>query len=254
MIDLAPLPHDRRNFVHKRIGRAVGGFVSSGFNPVAALGGFLASDRPPARNTVPRSQTARPSVRSAAGRRLGQRLKFTGTRNVGTPGTGMQLAGQRGECPGLFSIKNPVGPGCIDLGALPPGGDPATTPGFGGAGGPSGATVMGQFGAALVPGSRIIDRADCTFGGTVRGMVVGSDGLCYNKSQISNKERMWPVGRRPLLTGGDMAAISKAARAAGRLERTTKRLQKIGLMKRPAKGPSRRQIAAEVRTEMHHSK
>ncbi len=101
---------------------------------------------------------------------------------------------------------------------------------------------MGRYGAALVPGSRIIDRAEC-----IRGMVVGDDGLCYNKSQIKNSERMWPKGRRPLLTGGDMAAISKAARAAGRLERTTKRLQKIGLMKKPSRGPTRRQVAA------HHS-
>ncbi len=101
---------------------------------------------------------------------------------------------------------------------------------------------MGRYGAALVPGGRTIVRSEC-----IRGMIVGDDGLCYNKSQIKNSERMWPKGRRPLLTGGDMAAISKAARAAGRLERTTKRLQKIGLMKKPSRSPSRKQVAA------HHS-
>jgi len=105
---------------------------------------------------------------------------------------------------------------------------------------PIGDTVMGQYGAGEVPGNHVINRAVCR-----RGMVLGSDGVCYNRSQISNKERAWPRGRRPLLTGGDMRAISTAARAGKRLEGATKRLQKIGLMKKPA---SRRSIAAR-----HHA-
>jgi len=104
---------------------------------------------------------------------------------------------------------------------------------------------MGRYGAGLVPGSIIIDRAVC-----LKGMVLGDDGLCYNRAQISNKQREWPRGRRPLLTGGDMRAISIAAAAGARLERTAKRLQKIGLMKKPNRGPTRRQIAAEI----HHAK
>ena len=91
-----------------------------------------------------------------------------------------------------------------------------------------GAAVMGRYGAALEPGSQIVDRAIC-----LKGMQLGDDGLCYNKSQISNKQRMWPAGRKPLLSGGDMAAIQKAARAARRLEGTTKRLQRMGMMKKP---------------------
>lgn len=93
---------------------------------------------------------------------------------------------------------------------------------------PIGEAVMGRYGAGLVPGSRIIDRAVC-----LRGMQLGNDGLCYNKGQISNKERMWPRGRRPLLTGGDMRAISIASRAATRLTNTAVRLQEIGLIKKP---------------------
>jgi len=104
--------------------------------------------------------------------------------------------------------------------------------------------VMGRYGAGLAPGNRVINRAVC-----LRGMQLGNDGVCYNKSQITNKERMWPAGRKPLLSGGDMRAISTAARAAGRLERTTKRLQKIGLMKKPA--PRRKQITSGS-TEHHH--
>jgi len=44
---------------------------------------------------------------------------------------------------------------------------------------------------------------------------------------------MWPQPRRPLLTGGDLNAISKASRAASRIERQTKRLQKLGMMRKP---------------------
>ena len=92
-----------------------------------------------------------------------------------------------------------------------------------------GEATMGRYGAALIPGSQIVDRATC-----LRGMQLGNDGLCYNRGQITNKQRMWPAGRKPLLTGGQMNAISIAARAAKRLEVTTKRLQRMGMMKKPA--------------------
>jgi len=107
-----------------------------------------------------------------------------------------------------------------------------------------GQAVMGRYGAGIAPGNKVINRAVC-----LRGMQLGNDGVCYNKSQISNKQRMWPAGRRPLLTGGQMRAISIAAAAGRRLERTTKRLQKIGLMKKPA--PRRKQITSGS-TEHHH--
>lgn len=221
---LAPfLPHDVRHFVHKRIIRGVTGFVSSGLNPVAGLGSFLAPA--PARNVQPRSQTARPSVRSAAGRQLATNVKFGG---IGTSLSRRRIsapASVSGPCPGLTSVVGPDGT-CIDLLALPPGGRPALTPQMGAA--PVGNATMGRFGAALVPGSRIIDRAVC-----LRGMVLGNDGLCYNSKGFRNSDRMWPRGRRPLLTGGDMRAISIASRAATRLTNTAVRLQKIGLIKKP---------------------
>ena len=92
-----------------------------------------------------------------------------------------------------------------------------------------GEAVMGRYGAAMVPGSKMIDRAVC-----LPGMVVANDGLCYNKSQIKNADREWPRGRRPLLTGGEMRAISVAHRAASKLEKTQKRLMAMGMLKKPA--------------------
>ena len=104
-----------------------------------------------------------------------------------------------------------------------------------------GEATMGRYGAALIPGSQIVDRATC-----LRGMQLGNDGLCYNKGQITNKQRMWPAGRKPLLSGGDMRAISTAARAGRRMELATKRLQRMGMMKKPARARAQHAHAKPV--------
>ena len=107
---------------------------------------------------------------------------------------------------------------------------------------------MGRYGAGLEPGSIEIQRAVC-----LKGMQLGNDGVCYNKSQITNKQRMWPAGRKPLLTGGDMRAISTAARAGRRMDLATKRLQKMGMMKKPVRrtGPTRHQALLEEHASKH---
>ncbi len=94
--------------------------------------------------------------------------------------------------------------------------------------GETGDAVMGRYGAAYFPGSMIIDRAVC-----LPGDVVGNDGLCYPKRSLKNSEREWPRGRRPLLTGGDMRAISIAHRAGARMTRAAGRLQDMGIIKKP---------------------
>lgn len=110
-----------------------------------------------------------------------------------------------------------------------------------------GEAVMGRYGAGYVPGGQPIVRKTC-----LPGDVLGNDSICYPKRAIRNSDRKFPRGRQPLLTGGEMRAISIAARAAGKFERTQKRLQKLGMIRKPARGASRRQIEAGVRTEMHH--
>lgn len=118
-----------------------------------------------------------------------------------------------------------AGSTCVDLTAALPFGDPL----FQSAGG---TPIMGRYGSAYVPGGRPITRKVC-----LPGDLVGDDGFCYSRGSITNKERMWPKGRQPLLTGGEMRAISIAARAAGKFERTQKRLQKLGMLKKPAARP-----------------
>jgi len=99
-----------------------------------------------------------------------------------------------------------------------------------------GPAVNGRYGAALVPAIRETSTRVCP-----RGTVLGNDGFCYNRRDLRNDEREWPRGRRPLLTGGEMRAISIAARAAGKLKTKTKQLQAMGMM---PKATSRRRLPA----------
>lgn len=100
-----------------------------------------------------------------------------------------------------------------------------------------GEAVMGRYGAALVPAMTSTTVHRCP-----RGAVLGNDGLCYNKRDLRRSDRMWVPGRKPLLTGGDLNAISKASRAAAKMKTQSKRLQKLGLLPKPKSGraPARR--------------
>lgn len=95
-----------------------------------------------------------------------------------------------------------------------------------GAGQELGEPVMGMHGAGTAPGIMAIERAVCG-----RKQVLGDDGVCYHKTQISNSKRMWPRGRRPLVTGGEMRAVAIASRAGARLDKATTRLRGMGLMR-----------------------
>lgn len=243
-------PGDVRGFVHKKIGRFVkkGIGIVSGLNiPVLSPLAGIAS------NIIPGGSSSAIPGRIASGRSL-----FSGglTNVLG------------GDCQPGF-IKTATGQ-CVSLGGLSPSIPPGTTPsGFPlPASAPgmqkflcrtlpdlskvcdvsfdSSQAVMGRFGAALQPAGFNTWVRRC-----LPGMKLGKDGLCYDK--ISNTDRMWPKGRAPLLTGGEMRCISKAASAAKKLERTEKRLRSMGMIKKlpsgsrkPAQLPAYRQPAVQV--------
>lgn len=235
------LTTERRYFVHKRLGRAALGFLEGGV--VGAARGFVASRprrlptrrsfsiAPPApRRPPPRSTTARPSALSAVEKEVGRRAKFGA--GFMRPGGGSiidqlhRFAPSAGKkCPPLMK-PNPVTGNCELFLGDRPGPDTRELPT--GPGVAIGEAIMGRYGAAYMPGSKIVDRAVC-----LPGDVVGDDGLCYPRSSLRNSQRAWPKGRRPLLTGGDMRAISTASRAATRMTRTAVRLQEMGLIKKP---------------------
>lgn len=140
------------------------------------------------------------------------------------PGAGLQ-APQGTGCSWPM-VRGPGGT-CIDLSALPPGGDPAVVgagsmpPASGGYADGYGDAVRGYYGVALQP--RVEARA-------VRkcppGMVLGKDNLCYES--LRKSARKWDPGMKPLMTGGDRKAIRRAASVAGKLKREQKRLKKAG--------------------------
>ena len=238
-------PGDARGFLHKSlIGRAVGGVAKRVISatPIGAaittgLGIARGFGRRAARPVAPRTTTARPSFSSSQGKETGRELKFGG---ADTRTAFPALA------PSPFVQRLPFVPGCdnnpgeSDRCCRLRNGDfndqrryQLECTGIAGTGTATGvgAAVMGRYGAALEPGVMMIERSVC-----LPGMNLGNDGLCYNKGAITNKQRQWPRGRRPLLTGGDMRAIGIAARAGSKLDRTTKRLRALGLMKALPKG------------------
>jgi len=201
-------PGDVRNFVHKRLIGAVTGGIGSlfgGGNPfTGAISGFVRGGRgaPVSQQVIPRT-TIFPGSGFAPQQRCG-------------PGF---FTNRQGECEAL--VTSP-GTGFLDpIRQFLPGGRTGRVE--------FGAAVMGQFGAALEPGARESTTLVCP-----PGTVLGIDRLCYNKGDLKNKERAWPRGRKPLLTGGEMRCISIAAGAAKRLERKTKQLQSLGMLKKPS--------------------
>ena len=95
-------------------------------------------------------------------------------------------------------------------------------------------------GPATTPGQRGSGSSPFTATRSIRscgpGMVLGKDGLCYassGKGSIANRDREWPKGRRPLGTPGELRALATAAAFGRRMEKTVKRMQKIGVLSKP---------------------
>lgn len=210
------LPHDERGFVHRKIFAV----AKSAFETFTPVGRIISAARGRAKQ-LPSQVRVAPAARPAAG--------FTGC------GQGRVIDPRTGQCVsrGAVEIALPQmqfagtpQPGVIAaLQRAIPGGATGRT-GFGDA-------IMGRYGVALEPGSMPSSRLVCP-----RGTVLGHDNLCYNKRDLRKGERKWQPGRKPLMTGGDLNAITKASKAARRLQSQAARLQKMGML--PKSAPPRR--------------
>ena len=228
-------PGDVRGFIHRSfIGRAVGGVVSRVVGSVPLVGG-LASGlfdqlRGAGASTVPQVTSCPPGfINTGAGcvPRASQVLPSPLRLRVGR--ASVAAGGQDGRFPPPTPVQAATR---LEMGFTA---DPAV-----------GEPVMGRFGAGFEPGVETIDTRRCG-----RGAVLGVDGICYNKRDLRNNERFWPRGRRPLLTGGEMRAISTASSAAKKLQRKQKQLEGLGLIKRPAPR-SRRALPAGHTAALTH--
>jgi len=208
-----PPPNGERRFIHKKI---VGGIISIGSSLLP--GGGIVKDigRRIIGSLIP-GRTETPTVHQV----------IPGGSNI-IPGiiSGIIGDGNGQECP-TGTVFDPEGGFCVapesPFGASRVGGD----------------VMMGRFGPAQAPveEQRFIARCE-------KGMVLGKDGLCYD--HLPNRDRKYPRGRRPLLTGGDMRSISKARTAGNRLANAKQDLIAIGMLKPAGPRKKRRKTAPKV--------
>ena len=250
---IQPNNGDARGFVHKRIGRGivggVKGFVRGGPGGVigGAVEGFVgggtisAAVCPPgfdptaAGGCAPRSVTVRGTGLARFRQRFQQRGGVVG--EVGVLGAPVV------PVPGIRGFIQRVIPGGET--GLEVGVTPAAVPTAAAMGAP-GVATLGRFGAAVEPTFRSSTIRDCP-----RGMVLAVDSLCYSRRDVRNSERFWPRGRRPLLTGGEMRAISTAASAARKLQRKQKDLQELGLLPKPTARRKKGAVTGHKATLVH---
>lgn len=207
-------PGDERRFLHKKIFGGISsiaglvGNVIPGASLVSGITGALAGKKQAIPQSFPQGISTAAGIPIGTSFQPGGGLQFIGPKGNGpcAPGTVM---GPKGVC---VSPKSPLGRERLQ-----------------------GQAVMGRFGPAAVAEDEIRSVAVCP-----TGMVLGKDGLCYD--HLPNRDRLYPRGRRPLLTGGDMRAISRARRAGNRLATAKSDLIAIGMLK-PA-GPRRRKKKA----------
>lgn len=221
------------NFVHKRLFRGALGFVTGG--PLGAISGVLSGGGSEGRSGSPVIPSGR---QPAPGITLGPSVlprpivSTCEQRGLVTDARGrcVERAGISGIGPGA-GILDPLGidPGIRVRAALAP-----TTGGVA-------VPMIGASAVAPFRETQVVRRCG-------RGSVLAIDGLCYDRKLLRKDQRMWPPGRKPLLTGGDLNAISRAARAAGRMKTQQKRLQKLGLLPKPK---STRRAPAPV-SHHHH--
>lgn len=129
------------------------------------------------------------------------------------PGTGLNVPtggnGAAGTCPD-GAIR--IGDKCVAPGDIFPGGAPFVSAA-------DWQPVRGLHGAGFAPMMETRQVRQCP-----KGFVLGDDNVCYD--HLPRSRRKWDPGMKPLLTGGDRAAIRKAATAARKLKRAKKQLKK----------------------------
>ncbi len=239
---------DESGFIHRSaIGRFVGGVASSIVGTIPIVGGIasgLITSFTGGAQTVPQATACPPGFVRTAG---GCAPRVTASDILG--GVRQPLGGLRQD----IGIRGRQGNGIRPSGTLPP----LAGAGTGGIALPSmrpeiprpeipTLAVTGQFGAGFEASIISREMRLCP-----PKTVLGVDGVCYNRRDLRNDERAWPRGRRPLLTGGEMRAVSTASAAAKKLQRKQKQLQELGLLPRPQR--ARRALLPGHRATLTHA-
>ena len=240
---IQPNRSDARGFVHKRIGRAVvggvkglirggpSGIISGAVTGFISPGGVPTTACPPGFNPSPSGGCVAAVAKVPGVRGTLQRIVPGGATGfeVRAPAARRSAFDEREAARRASLGLAPIAPFAERFPELAGAQADARDVGMG-------VATVGRFGAGIEPSIRMQDIRDCP-----RGMVLAVDNLCYNRRDLRNSERFWPRGRRPLLTGGEMRAISTAASAAKKLQRKQKDLMKLGMLPKPTarRAPSR---------------
>lgn len=273
-------PNESRAFVHKRILGAAKSFVTSGFNPLSAISGFIPTPRraapprlppgprasrffeeagrfPAGRGSLPRPIPRRPIPSFAPLRAPRPVTRIREAATAGIPSAPARPVTRiAAVAPTSFAAPAPAprtggcGPGFVMRGGkcVRKGGILSATQRFFGFGRPpprappevttmarsrTGQAVVGAFGMpAMVPVEEVRRLLVCP-----RGMVLGTDDLCYPKGVLSsrNLHRKWRRPPRAPVTAADARAIRKAAATRDRVLQLAKDVGLHASKTRPAK-------------------
>jgi len=229
VVGVGPRLGDERGFVHKRIFRgikgAVGGILGG---PGGVIGGAVGGFLTPSVTRLPALPAGCPPGFSMTTQGCLPTQTTEGRRLRGEP---VVPGGRRFDPLGVIKARaSELFPGAPQ--ELEPRGEAMVT------------------GRSFGPGGFEPEFFATTTRRCPRGAVLAVDGLCYNRRDLRNTERMWPRGRRPLLTGGEMRCISVASSAAKKLQRKQKQLQQLGLLKSPSR--ARRALPAGHVAQVKH--
>jgi len=217
MINFHEPPGERRNFVHGRIKRAVGGFVTGGFTGAAT--GFFAGGRSGGRGELANQVKfggggATSSLTNRILQMVQQDNPVTVARKLGVAISTVRAAiaggGQRMPIqPVSRAITIPDRVPCILPFRIDQNGDcklfVGSRSGPDGKGGQPASTDTGMrhmVSPVGVPSMRL----SCP-----SGYVLNRDDMCVWHLPRNSRARKWRPGRRPMFTGGDLNAISRAA-------------------------------------------
>jgi len=202
LLDTNKLPHEQRNFVHRRLIGAVGGFLTGG--PTGAVSGFVRGGG----NGAPQPPSSYPTYGPPLPQAMAT-IPTTPTMASGQPPCVLPWRRDplTGECKIFLGVQSGPDPGPGTAVSRPRG---------------QRAQFVGYAHHPHEPMREAVTVRRCT-----RGHVLSWEGLCVSKRDIRNSDRMYPKPPKPLGTRAQLKAVRVASSFGRALKTNDKRLRKL---------------------------